>query len=390
MIRQTFALCALAVLAGCSSGAHDAGKTGGWGGHTGATGATVGSGGAGGTGSSGNGVFFDGGLSDADASTTIPPDAACATSTTQAGLRPVDMYILFDRSASMTYKSKWNLATAALTAFFQDPASAGLNVALRFFPGNGCDKDTCDPAACSAPLVPLGQLTSSPAPADAQEQALVSASSGATPSLHETTGGGTPLSAALAGAEDWATATLTARPSDKVAVILVSDGEPNGCDMSYAHIDAIAAAAQAKGVSTYAVGIAGYFQTEMDAIAQAGGTSKAFFIGNTNVGQDLIDALKTIQATQVSCSLPMPQGTASDPVDITRVNVNYTPGGGSLEALGQTANAAACSASGGWYYDDPMAPTMIMLCPSTCGVVQADTGAKIDIVLGCKTTIALK
>src|SRR5512133_240959 len=46
----------------------------------------------------------------------IDPGSACATSTVQANLTPVDLFVLFDRSASMAYKSKWAAATAALTS----------------------------------------------------------------------------------------------------------------------------------------------------------------------------------------------------------------------------------------------------------------------------------
>jgi hypothetical protein len=72
--------------------------------------------------------------------------------------------------------------------------------------------------------------------------------------------------------------------------------------------------------------------------------------------------------------------------DFKSVNVNYTPGGGSKGVIPFVANEAACPATGNaWYYDDPANPTQILLCPSTCQTVSADTMGTVDIVLGCAT-----
>ena len=70
-------------------------------------------------------------------------------------------------------------AVTALIAFFQDAQSAGLNVALRFFPDDepaaGCNEVACDAGACAVPLVNAGLLNDQPAYADAQQKALVDA-----------------------------------------------------------------------------------------------------------------------------------------------------------------------------------------------------------------------
>jgi hypothetical protein len=36
---------------------------------------------------------------------------------------------------------------------------------------------------------------------------------------------------------------------------------------------------------------------------------------------------------------------------------------------------------GGFYYDDPQAPTRIRVCPASCGAWQA--GGSLEIVYGC-------
>ena len=68
------------------------------------------------------------------------------------------------------------------------------------------------------------------------------------------------------------------------------------------------------------------------------------------------------------------------------MNVDYTPGdGGAMTTFGQVSSESACGSSDGWYYDDPQNPTSITLCPKTCQSVQADAGAKIQILFGCAT-----
>lgn len=354
----------------------------------------LGAGGGAGTGSSGTASGSSGTLFEGDAASdgsgngggsAINPDAACATSSAEATLVPVNMFIMFDKSGSMGQNGKWTNTTAALKAFFADPASAGLRVALRFFPDAGCDGNACSIDVCSQPAVPLAPLTASPAPADTQEQALTDAVNARSP------GGNTPMSAALGGAEKWATDYATAHPAEKVVVILVTDGTPNGCDNSIANIAAEAAASKASnGVLTYAVGLVGSNQAQMDQIATAGGTAPAILIGNGNAEADLVAALKAIQGSQVACDFAMPQGTPAMPVDPKLVNVDYTPGGGMQQILGEVTGAAACGPGGGWYYDNPASPAKITLCPATCGVVQADQMAKIQILLGCASMVAPK
>jgi hypothetical protein len=82
----------------------------------------------------------------------------------------------------------------------------------------------------------------------------------------------------------------------------------------------------------------------------------------------------------------MPTGDGIDP---GKVNVEFTPGGGAPLTIGQIDSAAECSGvTNGWYYDDPSAPSSLVLCPDTCALVQADPAGVIDIVIGCETVVA--
>jgi hypothetical protein len=276
-------------------------------------------------------------------------------------------------------------ATAALVSFFGDPGTAGLRVALRFFPEGDCSNGACDVNVCSLPEVALAALTADAAPMDAQEDALVSAVKGKSTAV----GGGTPLSAALGGAEKWAVAHQAAHPGEKTVVVLVTDGTPNGCDENVNHIAKLASDAYVAGeVLTYAVGLVGSNQSDMDTIAIAGQTTQGFFIGNGNAEADLLAALQSIQGSQVACEFAMPDKTdTGEMIDPGLVNVVYTPGsGGEKVTFGQVMSPADCGSSkGAWYYDDPVKPTTITLCPSTCDGIQSDAGAKIEILFGCAT-----
>ena len=352
-------------------------------------GAGAGAGAGGGNGTGGTGAVFDLDASPGDSGdgSTIDPDAACATASEEATLVPVNMIIMFDRSGSMDQSNKWPNATAALTAFFEDPGTAGLRIALRFFPDDtptsGCNDDDCSIPACADPLVALGAVTAAPAPADGQEEALVSAVEGQSTG----SGQGTPMYAALGGAEQWATAYADAHPTEKEVVILVTDGEPNGCNEDIDDIAQLAADALADhNVATYAVGLEGSAEAQMNQIAEAGGTGQGIFIGSGDAQAELLAALKAIQGSQVSCVFAMPEGEPGAPVDPNKVNVNYTSGSSDTETIGQVSGASDCQ-NGGWYYDDALNPSTITLCPSTCATVQADPGAKMEILLGCATQV---
>ncbi|MDR3637123.1 MAG: DUF1501 domain-containing protein, partial [Isosphaeraceae bacterium] len=80
------------------------------------------------------------------------PDAACALITMQATGTPLDLYIAIDKSSSMA-GTKWDGATAGLTAFVNDPSSAGIRVALNFFPLD--NNPTCNQFDYETPVVPF-------------------------------------------------------------------------------------------------------------------------------------------------------------------------------------------------------------------------------------------
>lgn len=324
----------------------------------------------------------------------ITPDAACATGTASAALSGVNMFVMFDRSTSMNDRgndagdSRWDVAARALNAFFADADAAGLKLALRFFPhdqpADGCNDDGCDVAACAMPLVELGTLTADPAPADAHEQALIAATGLATPGM---VSAGTPISAALGGALSWAAVQRTLTPGENGVVVLVTDGEANGCDEDIDDISQLAAdALAASGIRTYAIGLTGSQEGEINQIAEDGGTDQGIFVADgANAQDELLAALGAIRGEVLDCDFPMPQPKPGVDVDKDLINVNYTPGGGTQTTLTQVSSEDECTPNS-WYYDVPAAPTRIVLCKSACEIITADAAASLQILLGCGTS----
>ena len=125
------AVIAAAVAAACGSNNPD--LLPGVKGDGGSSGGSSSSGGSGGDDGSAPGTF--GG----DAAFSPDAFAACASSTQQAKELPLDLYLMLDTSGSMDdlvadQKSKWNAVVSAMTAFLNDPASAGIGVGLQYFP----------------------------------------------------------------------------------------------------------------------------------------------------------------------------------------------------------------------------------------------------------------
>jgi hypothetical protein len=314
---------------------------------------------------------------------------SCAGSTSIASVKPVNMFIMFDKSGSMSTGlagggTRWSATTGALNSFVQDSGSAGIGVALRFFPDDeptsGCNDSTCSSDACSDPLVDQGVLSSASSPTDTHEKALLDAIAATSP------GGWTPTYPALSGALAWAVTQQQADPDEIYAVVLVTDGQPSKCNTDWSQIRSLSADAYGTfGVRTYAVGIQGSNLTDLDLLAQVGGTGSAFVASSNNAAEmqaELVNALQVIASEQVSCTFTLPAAGSFDPANVV---VAYTPGDGSAtQNLPKIKTSASCGA--GWFYDDNADPTTITLCPDSCASVQADTNALLEARVGCPST----
>ena len=377
--RCSGAVIALAFLAGCSTSSSSSGALDGGNGD-GAVGARR-EGGLPGDGGHGKGK--DSGRPDTGTiilmggDSSVTGDAACGAVKKQAQKLPVDLVLGIDTSFSMDFESKWTNLSAALETFVSDPASSGLDLGIQFFPL----RDTCVVSAYENLAVPLGPQTTVAPLIKAAIQGKRMA-------------GGTPTVPVLEGLVAYLQANTTA--GFKPVIVLATDGVPDstcltapdgGLSNSLANAETVAMNAfhGTPSIPTFIIGV-GSDLTALNALAAAGGTGSATII---NVGPDasnpeqaFIDALNAIRQQALPCEFAIPAGTMVDPA---LTNVDYTPATGPSQTFVYVGSADQCSMapSNGWYFDDPMTPTQVILCMGACNVVKADPGATIDVVLGC-------
>ena len=98
-------------------------------------------------------------------------------------------------------------------------------------------------------------------------------------------------------------------------------------------------------------------------------------------------AQAVIETAKLSCELTIPPPSMGT-LDPTKVNVVI--GDGNQPVPGVT-NAAACAGGEGWYYDDPVQPKKVILCPTSCDQAQLSIGpgkpGHIDVLFGCQTIL---
>jgi hypothetical protein len=307
---------------------------------------------------------------------------------------PMDMYIMFDQSLSMSCEvpgggSRWSAVSMAMEQFVRSPSAAGLGVGIGYF-GNvaiGEGQISCEPAVYAIPDAPI-------APLPGNAQAIVDSIGRHGPSST------TPTPAALAGALNHAIAwrDQVGRPG---VVLLVTDGQPNECGppgvpVTPQHVAEIAAAGLAgAAMQTYVLGIvSGGLECgwdpnpptvpDLDLVAQAGGTGAAFIVdASQDVAAQFLARMNEIRTSaQLPCEFLLPTGASG--VDIMQVNLSYTPPGGEPQLVLYASDPSICDpVEGGWHYDVPSAPTRIILCPASCGPVQMQIGGLVEVVLGC-------
>lgn len=350
-------------------------------------------------GAPGLGLVSEGG----DAGATL--ERTCGGTVFEPERLPLDLYFLVDSSGSMAEgagggATKWEVMSGALIDFLGAPENSGVGVGVGYFPENvlptcaaGSPDCLCIPVidvcfanvggSCTAvdyatPAVPLSLP---PAPSD------VIASIGA-----RQLAGGTPTRAALEGTYAYLETWARQNPGRKLATIVATDGEPTGCVGNSPEEAARLAARALAGpspVETFVIGVGGSL-ADLDQVARAGGTSSAFLIDAAqNLAEGFAEALESIRRAAGPCAFQIPEASETGPVDPARVNVRFTPAGAAAPVLvGKTSDgtASSCGGDGGWYYDDPAAPTRIQLCGATC---EGTLEARVDVQFGCESIVQL-
>lgn len=108
------------------------------------------------------------------------------------------------------------------------------------------------------------------------------------------------------------------------------------------------------------------------------------------VFNDLADVV-VAQAVPVDCEWEIPPPPDGEMLDPNTVNLRYTSADGTAQTIYAVDQASDCDAQyGGWYFDDLSAPTHVLVCDSTCAIIQADLQAQIDLLFGCEREVLIR
>jgi hypothetical protein len=187
-------------------------------------------------------------------------------------------------------------------------------------------------------------------------------------------------------------------PARKPVILLATDGVPDDTCISAVAgetpntlANAIAIAAAAYGgtpsIATFVVGV-GSDLAALDGIAQAGGTGSATLVDTgSNAQQQFLAALDAARRSAIPCDFTIPADSNVEPAE---TNVEYSPANGSRQDFVFVGDATSCSKAptNGWYFDDAIHPTKVILCGAACDMVKADDRGQVNVVFGCPTVIA--
>ena len=303
---------------------------------------------------------------------------ACEAIRVTADLKPLNLYIAMDASSSMA-GNKWDAAKAGLSAWAHDQKADGIQVALSFFPRPAGGPPACDPSGYVTPVVDYGLLVGH---ADALDAAM---------NARSPDGFSSPVYPALGGALTASLARIENKPGEVAAVLLVTDGKPQGPAATCGGVNPedaqVIADLAATGttfdppITTYVVGLPGVDQTIANQIAAAGGSDAAILVAATNVETQFRDALSKVRGDAIPCSYEIPDSLKDGETSVNAVNIEITQTGQEPAILPQDSTCVA----EGWRYDD--ATTSIVLCPATCERLKADVTASIEVLLGCATIV---
>lgn len=396
--QGAFSVVALVMLMGCSGdpprGREPVGPPGGGGFGNAPVGGAGRSASAGG--SFGNGGGRGGSPAQPPADGGLHPGQTCATASLGVDLLPVHLAFAFDVSGSMgkgdepwhDKRLKWDPVVLATRTFFEDPASAGLRASLTFFPADGDEDERCVQAAYEQPDVAMTELPS---------EAFGAAIDAITPESDDDWRGGTPTAFVVRGTHAFLTDYREHNPG-RFAIVLVTDGYPQGCDDEDDTIEAVVGEVEAAletEISTYVIGVANPpiddapdTVSDLHAIATAGGTEEAFLIDTGDPGQTASAfnaAVDRIRETAISCTLDIPDPPAGRTFDKEKVAVHYRSAGNHTRLIYD----AGCAGANSWHYDDPADPRAIELCSSTCDTVQSDAMAALEVEFACEQQLSV-
>ncbi len=343
-------------------------------------GSVHGDGGLGGGAGTGGGSGSGGGSADPGDGGEDPTFAACIDVGREVLLAPLDIMLLLDVSGSMDYDFKWAGVKSALRSFVGNPRFDGLGVGVQYFPLVA----QCNVAAYTAPAVPIDVLPGNAARIvnSLDEQRM---------------SGGTPTVPALEGAVAYAKTYLQLGAADagrKAAVVLATDGVPDqscagvtaadaGLPNNLANVVQVAlgAANSSPPVKTFVIGVGSELGALND-IAVAGGTGKAVLVDvAANADVQFLAALTQIRRDALGCDFPVPYLQS---VDLSKSQVVFVPSDGTAHVfMPHRLDRAACLTGQGWYFDDNLVPSKVVLCETSCDLVTQGRTGQLKVQFAC-------
>jgi hypothetical protein len=324
---------------------------------------------------------LDFGVSDAP---TNDVEVVCAAQSAASELRHVSLAFLFDVSGSMgggdrtRFETKWVPVVAASEAFFSETDAAALSASLTFFPS--ADADT----RCTASAYAQPDVADTALPSPLFAEAIARLNYGATTNNWRSS---TPTLPAYEGL----VASLGSAPTDTLrAIVMVTDGVPANCGDAD-DVQRVAEAVRQSGIMTFVVGVAnppgddaGDNLANLDVVAVAGGTERAFIIATGDPAQTEADfkaVIDGIRGVTLACNLEIPLPPSGSVFVPEQVNVIY---GSSDTGDTRLSYDPECATPDSWRYDDPASPSTIVLCGEACGRAQRDASARLTVEFGCE------
>ena len=349
----------------------------------------------------GDGVGInDDGSGGTSGSSGLDDDEKCAETTADANRDPAIIEMVIDMSGSMGYAapgtsaSRWVITKAALVVALDNLAAKAPDTAigLSFFPNGSESGNTC---YYPQQAVAISALT----PAH-----LATLKNGFTAAGNPN--GGTPTH----GAYHFSAGELRASPlQGNRYMLVITDGKAsfgmsdpnnpglnctgNGSDAVNVNplIKEVSDLFTLEHISTFVIGVPGSedFTATLSEMARVGGTGDAgcgtgggplcHFDMTTqpDLSTALADALADISGQALSCIYTIPKPEGDQVVDNSKVNVIYTPPGGTP---GKIPRDGETDCTEGWQFSADK--SQILLCGPTCDEVM-ENGGSIEIEFGC-------
>jgi hypothetical protein len=326
----------------------------------------------------------DGAQDDGDSSDGGPgndPDAEqdpepCASVSEAADVAPVPVDIIFivDNSGSMTEEAEF--VRTQMNGFSAQIELSGIDyhvVLISSYP----DEDN---GICIDP--PLG---SGNCPADDNNLPLYR-------HVDEKVGSNNPLAKLIATEQEWRDSI---RPESVKHIVVVSDDESEVSPNAF-HNQFLALDPSYENYVFHAIvcpwdcpEAADIGQSYIDLVGQTGGVLGDLCAQDfQTVFDELADAV--IQGVPLSCQFDIPPPPMGMNLDPDKVNVELDDGNGNLEDIPRVMDVADCmNHPEGWYYDDPLNPVQIFLCPQTCTKAQGYAMGTINVLFGCDTYVPI-